>query len=166
MTNSTYKATKKPIEIEYIKFEYSPEGIVRLGEFVGNKLLSCGIDSATIKTLEGNITASDGDYIIKGVKGEFYPCKPDIFKLTYNFTEELSATQQELLELKKEYKQVESTVTDITNSRYYELRKDRENPSIRFNLLNVQYNLAYAYMTMLELRIFIIETEANQRGVE
>jgi hypothetical protein len=139
---------------------------VRLGEFVGNKLLSCGIGSATIKTLEGNIIATDGDYIIKGVKGEFYPCKPDIFKLTYNFTEELSATQQELLELKKEYKQVESVVTDITNSRYYELLKDRENPSIRFNLLNVQYNLAYAYMTMLELRIFIIETEANQRGVE
>lgn len=36
-----------------------------------------------IKTLEGEMFASLGDYIIKGVKGEFYPCKPDIFKLTY-----------------------------------------------------------------------------------
>lgn len=36
-----------------------------------------------IQTLEGEITASFGDWIIKGVQGEFYPCKPDIFKLTY-----------------------------------------------------------------------------------
>ena len=37
----------------------------------------------TIPTLEGEMTASDGDYIIKGVQGEFYPCKPDIFEKTY-----------------------------------------------------------------------------------
>jgi hypothetical protein len=37
----------------------------------------------TIPTLEGNIIASFGDYIIKGVKGEYYPCKPDIFEMTY-----------------------------------------------------------------------------------
>lgn len=36
-----------------------------------------------IKTLEGSMTANPGDYIIKGVKGEFYPCKPDIFLITY-----------------------------------------------------------------------------------
>lgn len=36
-----------------------------------------------IKTLEGDMMASFGDYIIKGVKGEFYPCKPDVFKMTY-----------------------------------------------------------------------------------
>jgi hypothetical protein len=36
-----------------------------------------------IKTLEGEHIASIGDYIIKGVKGEFYPCKPDIFEQTY-----------------------------------------------------------------------------------
>ena len=36
-----------------------------------------------IKTLEGEHLASIGDYIIKGVKGEFYPCKPDIFEQTY-----------------------------------------------------------------------------------
>ena len=37
----------------------------------------------TIKTLEGELHASPGDFIIKGVKGEFYPCKPDIFEATY-----------------------------------------------------------------------------------
>ena len=36
-----------------------------------------------IETLEGIMKASFGDYIIKGVKGEFYPCKPDIFQATY-----------------------------------------------------------------------------------
>lgn len=36
-----------------------------------------------IKTLEGIMIANKGDYIIKGIKGELYPCKPDIFKLTY-----------------------------------------------------------------------------------
>lgn len=39
--------------------------------------------SITIKTLEGNMKVSDGDYIIKGVNGEFYPCKPNIFEETY-----------------------------------------------------------------------------------
>jgi hypothetical protein len=39
--------------------------------------------SATIKTLEGSHRADIGDYIIQGVKGELYPCKPDIFALTY-----------------------------------------------------------------------------------
>jgi hypothetical protein len=36
-----------------------------------------------IPTLEGNHVGRVGDYIIKGIKGEFYPCKPDIFKMTY-----------------------------------------------------------------------------------
>ena len=36
-----------------------------------------------IETLEGDMKASFGDYIIKGVQGEFYPCKPDIFEATY-----------------------------------------------------------------------------------
>lgn len=36
-----------------------------------------------IKTLEGNMLAAIGDYVIRGIKGEFYPCKPDIFELTY-----------------------------------------------------------------------------------
>ena len=39
--------------------------------------------SVTIKTLEGDMKAIPGDYVIKGVNGEFYPCKPDIFDKTY-----------------------------------------------------------------------------------
>jgi hypothetical protein len=40
-------------------------------------------DRPVIHTLEGVLTASPGDWIIKGVQGEFYPCKPDIFEATY-----------------------------------------------------------------------------------
>lgn len=42
-----------------------------------------GPDYALINTLEGQMRAENGDYIIKGVKGEVYPCKPDIFDATY-----------------------------------------------------------------------------------
>jgi len=41
-----------------------------------------------IRTLEGNMKVNDGDYIIKGVNDEFYPCKPDIFEKTYEKVEE------------------------------------------------------------------------------
>lgn len=41
-----------------------------------------------IETLEGEMQVSIGDWIIKGIKGEFYPCKPDIFKETYEFVQE------------------------------------------------------------------------------
>lgn len=41
----------------------------------------------TIKTLEGEMRGDFGDYIIKGVKGEFYPCKPDIFAASYELAE-------------------------------------------------------------------------------
>jgi len=42
------------------------------------------IFSLTIPTLEGNMKAVNGDYIIKGIKGEFYPCKPEIFLASYD----------------------------------------------------------------------------------
>jgi hypothetical protein len=41
------------------------------------------VEGEQITTLEGTMTASDGDYIIEGVKGEQYPCKPDVFRATY-----------------------------------------------------------------------------------
>ena len=47
-------------------------------------------DGARIKTLEGELHASPGDWIIKGVKGEIYPCKPDIFEATYEPVQERS----------------------------------------------------------------------------
>lgn len=89
---ATYR--KKPVEIEAVQFNgFDPtSGQVILSERpewltseFGNRVLFFGErDTLTIKTLEGEHIASIGDYIIKGVKGEFYPCKPDIFELTYD----------------------------------------------------------------------------------
>lgn len=50
-----------------------------------------GTYTIVIPTLEGELEARPGDWIIKGVKGEFYPCKPDIFAATYDAVDE--ATQ-------------------------------------------------------------------------
>jgi len=54
--------------------------LVALSEWCGGSE-NAGLIS--IPTLEGVMTASPGDWIIRGVKGEFYPCKPDIFEATY-----------------------------------------------------------------------------------
>lgn len=48
----------------------------------------CGTESIFIETLEGTMEAQPGDYIITGIKGEQYPCKPDIFEATYTFVRE------------------------------------------------------------------------------
>lgn len=77
--------TKKPITIQAIK--YDGNNIQEIIDFVGNENLTfsdVGIMQWSIKTLEGDMLISLGDYVIKGVKGEFYPCKPDIFEMTYD----------------------------------------------------------------------------------
>ena len=87
---------KKPVIIQAI--QWKGNNLDNVKEFVKdnlicrsmNNVLSVGDDNLIleIKTLEGNHICSLGDYIIQGIKGEFYPCKPDIFKATY---EECSA---------------------------------------------------------------------------
>lgn len=52
-------------------------------------------DRFFVMTLEGPLTVSDGDWIICGVKGEFYPCKPDIFEATYEPVAPLPAAERE-----------------------------------------------------------------------
>lgn len=82
------KYRKKPVVIEADKFDKAKwekeisQG--KLSESFPMVLLSviAGF-SPVIETLEGDMKVSDGDYIIKGVQGEYYPCKPDIFEATY-----------------------------------------------------------------------------------
>jgi len=90
------KYRKKPVVIEAIKFEYTSVGIEKLKSFCGESLGKLqkerGMDAvaeAEILTLEdgkrlkAKHIATEGDYIIQGVMGEFYACKPDIFEMTY-----------------------------------------------------------------------------------
>jgi hypothetical protein len=75
------KFRKKPVIIEAIQL--TPLNIEDVEEFVGGDLGKDSKGNTVIATLEGAMICSMGDWIIKGVKGEFYPCKPDIFELTY-----------------------------------------------------------------------------------
>lgn len=80
------KAIKKPVEVEYVKWDGKKETFNFLAsEFSnwGGIFSRIGDGFLTIKTLEGVMKAQIGDCIIKGVNGEFYPCKPDIFEKTY-----------------------------------------------------------------------------------
>jgi hypothetical protein len=74
------KYRKKPIVIEAEQFHGS-----KLPLPFSDKGICCLDPDGTwyIETLEGKLHISDGDYIICGIKGEFYPCKPDIFEATY-----------------------------------------------------------------------------------
>jgi hypothetical protein len=74
---------KKPVEIEAIQFTGRNDEEVLA--FVGENAFDPNSDRPTIviRTLEGDMTAEVGDWVIRGVQGEFYPCKPDIFAATY-----------------------------------------------------------------------------------
>ena len=77
------KYRKKPVVIEAVQFlEQTIDGPEEFREVVKYKNKMSG-GYFYIETLEGEHIVSEGDWIIKGVKGEFYPCKPDIFEMTY-----------------------------------------------------------------------------------
>ncbi len=79
------KFVKKPIVVEAVQWNGSLDDLKKIGVMViahdidenGNP------DSIFIGTLEGIMKAARGDWIIKGIRGKFYPCKPDIFEETY-----------------------------------------------------------------------------------
>lgn len=87
------KYRKKPVVIEAMKLTRNFADVIvdwigkenirlfSLGEFAED---ACYIE---IETLEGVMTAREGDYVIKGIKGEFYPCRSDIFEATYEKVE-------------------------------------------------------------------------------
>lgn len=90
------KYRKKPVVIEAKQFKYSASGLAELSQWMGESFGTFrkdrhlgAVGELEIRTLEdGNILkvkhiATEGDWIIQGVQGEFYACKPDIFEQTY-----------------------------------------------------------------------------------
>ena len=89
------KYRKRPVVIEAI--QWTGKNDEEIEDFIGDDLCGYGDNLVAykprseqhrsklmyIRTLEGIMTASVDDYIIKGIQGEFYPCKPDVFKKTY-----------------------------------------------------------------------------------
>ncbi|EGT3685807.1 hypothetical protein [Clostridioides difficile] len=81
------KFRKKPVEITAFRLGYDvePKWFIendRVCNFIQEKCIN-GHVSCDLETLEGTMRANKGDYIIQGVKGEIYPCKADIFEMTY-----------------------------------------------------------------------------------
>jgi hypothetical protein len=80
------KFRKKPVVIDAVQF--TGRNFVELAAFCGRELQSAASSEAPeaaleIPTREGTMRASVGDWIIRGVQGEYYPCKPEIFAATY-----------------------------------------------------------------------------------
>lgn len=94
-SKETHIFRKKPVTIAAI--QWTGTNIEEVKAFFGKDVKKCSnlLDlyqlcvkgNLTIETLEGNHTALPGDFIIRGVKGEYYPCKPDIFEQTYEVVE-------------------------------------------------------------------------------
>ena len=80
------KYRKKPIVIEAMEY-LREENISACMDWCDKLVYSNVNNEYYVMTLEGDMLASKGDFIIKGVNGEFYPCKPDIFAKTYDEVE-------------------------------------------------------------------------------
>lgn len=82
------KYRKKPVVIEAVQFIDDDYGnLCAIGSLGLKPNVLYDPLRLEIETLEGTMIASIGDWIIKGVNGEFYPCKPDIFEKTYELAE-------------------------------------------------------------------------------
>lgn len=78
------KFRKKPVIIEAVQYNGQLDGYEEVCIFMGEKN-NLKVDDGVIyiSTLEGIMKAQKNDWIIRGINGEFYPCKPDIFEKTY-----------------------------------------------------------------------------------
>ena len=87
------KYRKKPVIVDAVQWHPGVEYEAVKGT-TRRILCGCGLEGGEvilgphIHTLEGSMRVSDGDWIIQGVQGEYYPCKPDIFEKTYELVKE------------------------------------------------------------------------------
>jgi hypothetical protein len=81
MKIKTYR--KKPVLVQAMKYDGSIESAADIQQWCGGQAVKVG-PNLEIKTLEGTFRANPGDFIIQGIAGEFYPCKPQIFRETYD----------------------------------------------------------------------------------
>jgi hypothetical protein len=88
------KFRKKPVVIEAVQWLnrkiVCPPGPLWFAEAEERGVIRLYGDILEINTLEGTMQASVGDWIIRGVKGELYPCKPDIFAATHDYAEAIA----------------------------------------------------------------------------
>lgn len=109
---------KKPVEVEAWRIgsrEAYPDWLMKAVE---DETALIGVDGHwLIKTLEGDHIGNIGDYIIQGIKGELYPCKPDIFEQTYELTEATAWQTREAKEM------TISSFQEITGTNYVDAKR-------------------------------------------
>lgn len=152
------KYVKKPVEIEAVQFIDTPERISEIAEFVGTDLRvnyeNKDNPYILIETPEGTMKASVGDYIIKGVKGEFYPCKPDVFKQTYDSVgTPLDRMYRDIDELVGRFNKLDA---------FMKTDKFLNLPTETIGLLEIQYGAMLAYNHALQLRAAKMKETENQ----
>lgn len=152
------KYIKKSVEIEAVQFIDTPERIIEIAAFMGGNLRVNYEDKDNpyipIETLEGTMKASVGDYIIKGVKGEIYPCKPDIFEQTYDCAgTPLDRMYREIDELVDRFAKLDAF---MKTDKFLALSPDI------VGLLEIQYGAMMAYNHALQLRAAKMKETQNQ----
>lgn len=151
------KFTKKPVTIEAV--QWTGNNKMEIEAFTnGNHFWFQGCDENPpklgIRTLEGKLLADIGDWIIRGVKGEFYPCKPDIFEATYDVAKEdshsnLPPHQQRVVDEKTALDEKAHKLSDfIGNNPIFETLDAEEQERLK-----VQNDLMWSYSEILGARI-------------
>ena len=147
---------KKPVVIEAIQFDGTNKEEIHnfVGDAIGQDVNSKDL---FITTLEGIMIASVGDYVIKGVQGEFYPCKPDIFEQTYNEVQENASdliTEVNVTELLKIAKQSEHQYNAV-------VKHKKENERLERELKSCNYVFMKEYIENLKTVLFKIKNIAE-----
>ena len=145
---------KKPVVIEAIQF--NGKNAEEIEQWSNNNVKSGPAleDTSTrdyleIETLEGTMTAQLNDYIIKGVSGEFYPCKPDIFEKTYDA--ETTSFKERLI---KEHEELSDKLNKLYT--FGSTEKFKELDPIHQQLLVIQSGSMATYNETLKLRLGLL----------
>ena len=146
---------KKPVVIQAIQLEnLEVDSLMKVQQFVGlgKDIFEVKEDGVVIKTLEGDMKASTGDYIIQEVNGEFYPCKPEIFEKTYDLADAPESFLDRVIKEKADLAEKTSKLKDFieNNPKFDELT------NINRILLINQFNAMELYLYALDSRIEFI----------
>ena len=140
------KYRKKPFVIDAVELKFSTDSQDEIIQW-SNNTIQKGLDGGLrIPTLEGIMVANTGDYIIRGVKGEYYPCKPDIFEMTYELASTLP--QQEISD-------EESQVFDTENLTVPIDARDEAFEILRHNIMIAPVDREYRIKLLTSLSNYI-----------
>lgn len=147
---------KKPVVIQAIQWDGAEEKAIEIAsieDFEGMLDYKPGYFAGFfINTLEGQMEVSPNDYVIKGLKGEFYPCKPEIFELSYDLSGESESFLDRVIKEKADLAEKTSKLKDFieNNPKFDELT------NINRILLINQFNAMELYLYSLDSRIEFI----------